>query len=205
MRLAMLGARRTSPNRCASDRAAPPPRHGPPRSGITLMEVLLSVAVIGVLALFLVPRLLCALEKARFAKTLSEVTEARNVVESYMLDSAYPPVTLEQAYQQIASGKGVPPNLLYCSGWEFDGNRGHGNDCDFYDEENPGNSNPSPETAGVKYMMRTGTDLAPRCMNVDFVWLRCCNAAPEIVKAGEWKGPLPIRIRGGGGGKAGQK
>ncbi|MGB5999953.1 MAG: type II secretion system protein [Thermoanaerobaculia bacterium] len=165
------------------------------------MEVLLSVAVIGVLALFLVPRMLCALEKARFVKTLSEVTEARDVVESYMLDSAYPPVTLEQACQQIASGKGVPPNLLYCSGWEFDGNKGHGNDCDFYDEENPGKSNPSPETAGTKYIMRTVTDLAPRCMKVDFVWLRCCNAAPEIVKTGEWKGPLPIRTTGKGGGK----
>ena len=204
MRFEVLGGTNSGPNGCASVRADPSARHGPPRSGITLMEVLLGVAIVGVLALFLVPRLLCALEKASFAKTLSEVTEARNVVESYMLDSAYPPLTLEQAYEQVASGKGVPPDLLYCSGWEMDGNKGHGNDCDFYDEENPGKSNPSPETAGTKYIMRTVTDLAPRCMKVDFVWLRCCNAAPEVVKAGEWKGPLPIRIKGGGGGKGGK-
>lgn len=191
------------PDRRAVSSASPSRSSFRPLSGITLMEVLLSVAVIGVLSLFLIPKMLCALEKARFTKTLTAITEARDVVESYMVDSAFPPMTLEEAYEQVTSGARVPPNILYCSGWEFDGNRGHGNDCDFYDEENPGRSNPSPETAGVKYMMRTGTELAPRCMKVDFVWLRCCDAAPEIVKLGEWKGPLPIRDPGNSGGKAG--
>lgn len=172
------------------------------RSGITLMEILLAVAIIGVLGTFLVPRMLCALERSHLTKTIKEIEYARDVVETYMADSAWPPETLEQAYDQVTGGSRIPSNLFYCSGWHTDPNSGHGNDCDFDDQDNPGESEPGTATAGAKYIMRTDTDLAPRCSKVDFVWLRCCGAAPEVIKTGEWHGPLPgwRTWKGGGNG-----
>ena len=176
-------------------------------SGITLLEILLALAVIGILATFIVPRMLCALERSHLTKTIKEIEYARDVVETYMVDSAWPPETLEQAYEQVTAGSRLPSGVFYCSGWYSDPNKGHGNDCDFYDEQNPGGSNPGEKqgTAGVKYIMRTDTDLAPRCSKVDFVWLRCCDAAPEVVKTGDWNGPLPGRDNGSDGNGQGPK
>lgn len=162
-------------------------------SGITLLEILLAVAIIGVLSTFIVPRMLCALEKSHLAKKIKEIEYARDVVETYMADSAWPPETLEQAYQQVTGGSRLPSGVFYCSGWYTDPNSGHGNDCDFDDQDNPGQSEPGAATAGAKYIMRTDTDIAPRCSKIDFVWLRCCGGPPEVVKTGEWHGPLPGR------------
>ena len=126
---------------------------------------------------------------------------ARDTVERYLRNNDGPPASLNEAFNS-----GEVPNLWYC-GAIGDPNAGHGNDtCDFFDEENPGQST---GTAGAmpatEYVIRTpGRDMAPGCQQVDFIFSTCCGGRPQVIKTGEWSGSLPGESgQGGGGGQGG--
>jgi prepilin-type N-terminal cleavage/methylation domain-containing protein len=164
--------------------------------GFTLLEVLVVVAILGIIFLVLIPHLLCYLEKARVAKRITDVDVATTMVEQFMLDAVIPPNTLEEVF--AAANAPMPEGLHYCSAYNQDPDSGHGNDCDFYDEQNPGQSNPAAQTGmpqPVKFVIRTDRNLCTRCGDIDFVWSTCCGGGPQVVKDGEWKGPLPGRIK----------
>ena len=165
-------------------------------AGFVLLELLLAVVIVGILATILTPNLVCVLEKSRVTKRFTDVVNARNTVERYMYQFGYPPETLQVAYNSGESKVRVP-SLWYCGDFP-DPNRGHGNDCDFFDEENPGKSSPPGAMPGVEFIIRTQPDLAPGCQQVDFIYSTCCGGRPQIIKTGEWSGPLP-GSRGGGG------
>lgn len=158
--------------------------------GMTLIEVLVIVCVIGILSTILIPWGLCHLEKARNARFVGNVKQAAIMVEQYMLDMTLPPKTLAEAYAN--SNTPMPEGLLYCSSYWSDANKGHGNDCDFDDEDNPGESAPGADTAGLKYMIRTDP-LACRCTDLHFIWV-AADPTVMVVKKGEWKGQLPGRF-----------
>jgi hypothetical protein len=88
----------------------------------------------------------------------------------------------------------MPDGLFYCSGWYNDPNSGHGNDCDFDDEGNPGNSSPGEKfgVAGMKYIIRTDA-LTCGCTDVYFVWV-AGDPTVRTVQQGGWTGKLPGRI-----------
>jgi prepilin-type N-terminal cleavage/methylation domain-containing protein len=162
------------------------------KKAFTILELLIAVAIIGILAVILIPNLLCYLEKSRVARITTNVKQAAVMVEQYMLDNTAPPRDLEDAYDSY--GLETPPDLLYCSGWYSDPDSGHGNDCDFYDEDNPGVSNPG-DTQGIKYIIRTPGNLTHQCCEADFIWA-AGDPTVKVVKDGEWEGPLPGRFGG---------
>lgn len=163
------------------------------RKGFTLLEVLVTIAIIGVLALLLTPWLSCLFQKSAVARATRNVSIAAYMVEQYKLDHTLPPDSLEQAFN--AYGTPMPKGLIYCSAYYYDPDKGHGNDCDFYDEENPGNSNPGEKTgtAGLGYIVRTEGNLSPTCCQVDFIWAPG-GPSVTVVKTGEWTGRLPGRM-----------
>ena len=60
--------------------------------GFTLIELMVVVAVIGVLAALLVPQVSKLVDKARVAKTASELISIRNAMDMYLADvGSYPP------------------------------------------------------------------------------------------------------------------
>lgn len=162
--------------------------------GMTLIEVLVIVCVIGILSVIIIPWGLCHLEKARNVRLVGNVKQAAVMVEQYMIDNTLPPKTLADAYAN--ANMPMPSGLKYCSGYWSDDNKGHGNDCDFYDEDNPGGSNPGEKagTAGLKYIIRTDP-LACRCTDLHFIWV-AADPTVMVVKRGEWKGQLPGRFGG---------
>ena len=149
-------------------------------SGLTLIEVILAVAVIGILALIGSKPLMCELSKSRMASKLSDLSIARDLIELHKAELGTYPGSLKTVFE----GSPVPDHLIYCVD-DADADAGHGNEfCTFFDPGNPG-GNPPPQSApAAGYLLLTENDLCP-CKNVDFVWLSCCGMIPDIVEYGE--------------------
>lgn len=151
-------------------------RRGRPPLGITLIEVLLVVAIIGILAFLGSRPLLCHLSQAKMASKMSDLSHARDLIEAFEVENGYFPPTLRDAFTSAAP----PVHLIYCVDDE-DGNRGQGNEfCTFFDEQNPSDNNPPQSAPGAGYLLLTERNLCP-CKNVDFAWLACCGMQPAVI------------------------
>ena len=153
-------------------------RHG--SAGLTLIEVILAVAVVGILALIGSKPLMCELSKSRMASKLSDLSIARDLIELHKAEFGSFPGDLETVFRDSQ----VPDHLIYCVD-DPDADAGHGNEfCTFFDPGNPG-GNPPPQSApAAGFLLLTENDLCP-CKNVDYVWLSCCGMALDLVKYGD--------------------
>jgi type II secretion system protein G len=61
------------------------------RAGFTLVELLLAVAIIGILVAIAVPNLSQAIERARQRRTMSDMRSVANAVSSYGVDFVFVP------------------------------------------------------------------------------------------------------------------
>lgn len=160
---------------------SPPANHPPARSskrmtGMTIVEALIIVAVIGILILLGSSPLLCHLSKTRMASELSDLNKARGAIEAFHAELGRWPNSLDEAYR----GHRSPENLIYCTD-AGDGNAGHGNEwCTFFDAGNPSDENPQASLLGYGYVLMTERDLCA-CQNVDFGWVSCCGREPRVI------------------------
>ena len=133
--------------------------------GFTLIEILIGVAVLGILAMILIPLATCQIRRAQIASIFEDLRAAKGQVEIFELEHGRWPVSLEEAYEGMA-----PPKTVYYCTDEDDGNSGHGNEtCAFFDPGNPSGNNNHGGVPGAGYMMRTEYGLA-ECANIDFAW-----------------------------------
>jgi type II secretory pathway pseudopilin PulG len=145
-------------------------------AGVTLLETVIAVAVVGVLALITVPWMSCTFQKSHFTQVMEDLRQARALIESYEAELGAWPPDLDAAF----GSRPTPDSLIYCTDLE-DGNEGHGNQyCVFFDQGNPSGNNEHGGTPEAGYILRTNTDLA-RCANVRMAWLKCCGEEPRIV------------------------
>lgn len=155
------------------DEATPCPL--PATAGITILELVVVIAVLGIILTIAVPRYTCMMQKSRMASRVDDLRQARDAIEIYQVELGSFPPDLQAAF-----GNRQPPDLEYCVDTP-DGNSGHGNQfCTFFDPDNPSAPAPQGSALGVGYILRTRPNLAP-CAGVDFVWTTCCGREPDTV------------------------
>ncbi len=138
-----------------------PPRRRSLESGFTITELLISIAIIGILAAIVIANLIDKLHKARLARCMLELRG----IQAGLYLVAEPGITFPDApaFWNSVFPRAKPGPYFYFSDAE-DPNAGHGNDLDGYDEQNRGNS---PRTAkDIKFVLMCQHDHAHLCRYV---------------------------------------
>ena len=153
-------------------------------NGFSMIEIMITGAVLGVIALIVTPAINCHLQSGRVAGILEDMKHARGQVELFEMEQGRFPVDLQEAY-----GDKTPPHtVVYCID-PGDANAGHGNEeCTFFDQGNPSGQNEHGGFPGLGYLLRTHEEIAP-CKNIDFAFLSCCGQQPDIVGMDEDRDP----------------
>ena len=128
------------------------------QDGFTLTELLVVVAIIGILAAIVVPTLIDKYHKARLARCMVELRG----IQAGLYIVAEPGITFPDALAFWASvfPDARPGPYYYLSDAE-DPNAGHGNDLDGYDEQNPGDS--PREAKDIKFALICQHDHGDLC------------------------------------------
>lgn len=170
------------------------------QTGLTLVETLLIVAVIGILAAFTAKPMMCYYQKSRMASRISDLSQARDLVDGHKAELGFFPEDLGVVFDGPSA---APPHLIYCADDE-DGNKGHGNEfCTFFDPDNPSDNNPPQSMVGGGYILMTDPNLCP-CLGVDFAWVSSGGRVPLLIGY-DGKTTMPGHPGQGPGGPGGGK
>jgi prepilin-type N-terminal cleavage/methylation domain-containing protein len=131
------------------------------QDGFTLTELLVVVAIIGILAAIMVPTLLDKIHKARLARCMVELRG----IQAGLYIVAEPGITFPDplAFWASVFPDARPGPYYYLSDAE-DPNAGHGNDLDGYDEQNP--SGQDRDAVDIKFVLICQHDHAHLCKYV---------------------------------------
>ena len=105
--------------------------------GFSLNELLIAVAIIGILSVVAIGETFNAIEKARLAACMANMVTIRESVWANC-DGGLDFPDRETLWNEIWRGSG-PSGYWYALDND-DPNKGHGNDLDGFDEQNPGNA-----------------------------------------------------------------
>jgi type II secretory pathway pseudopilin PulG len=109
--------------------------------GFTLVEVVGAVFVVGLLCAVTIPAMADHIEEARLARCQADLKALQAEVWNWTTDGqVHPDAT---TFWNLAHDGIKPGPFVYLV--DGDPNKGHGNDIDGVDEENPGNSKPDRE------------------------------------------------------------
>jgi len=131
------------------------------QDGFTLAELLIVVAIIGILTAIMVPNLIDKYHKARLARCMVELRG----IQAGLYIVAEPGITFPDAITFWSSvfPAARPGPYYYLSDAE-DPNAGHGNDLDGYDEQNPGGG--KRQAKDIKFVLICQHDHADLCLYV---------------------------------------
>lgn len=148
-------------------------------AGFTLLGLLASIAIIGILSAMAVPAFTCQLQKSKMASALVDLSYGAQLVEAFELEHGEFPSALSDAY-----GRDTPPDrLIYCLDAD-DGNSGHGNQfCSIFDGGNSSGNNEHGGVVDMGYSLRLVDNVAP-CANFSTAWTYCCGREAEHVPPG---------------------
>jgi prepilin-type N-terminal cleavage/methylation domain-containing protein len=138
-----------------------PPLRRPGESGFTVTELLVVVAIIGILSAIMIPNLLDRYHKARLARCMVELRG----IQTGLYIASDPGLTFPDAatFWSTVFPAARPGPYFYLADAE-DPNAGHGNDLDGYDEQNPG-AGPR-EAKDIKFVLLCQHDHANLCKYV---------------------------------------
>jgi len=129
-----------------TDAAADDRRH---ESGFTFMELIVAVWLIGVLTVLALGILNGRIEKAKLARCFVDIRSIQSTVWSMSDGISWP----EYATFWDYAWAGKKPGPYYYFPNNIDHNRGHGNDLDICDEENPGNSGSNRDCKDIEFVI----------------------------------------------------
>lgn len=129
--------------------------------GFTLVELLGICAILGLLATVGFNMGLELIEKARLAKCLMEVRGIQAAVWDMSQEGEYIPDPVQFWESAFPDGRRHGPYFYIIDG---DPNKGHGNDLDELDEENPGKSD--PDEKDIKFVILCEHDHGRLCKYV---------------------------------------
>jgi prepilin-type N-terminal cleavage/methylation domain-containing protein len=151
------------------------------QAGFTVLEIMVTIAVISVIAGVVIPAVYNEFEKAKLASCFSELNGMRAVAFD-LGNGRYIPTPDEfwgEGYPNAEAGE-----YYYIVDAE-DHNKGHGNDLDGCDEDNPGNSIDGRDCLDLKFVVFCNHDhgkLGKYCYATDQI-------APTLVG---WDDPDPL-------------
>jgi len=169
--------------------------------GFSFNEVLIAVAIIGILSVVVIGEVFNAIEKARLAACLANMVTIREEVWANC-DGGISFPDRDQLWGDIF--RGVGPRGYWYALDNDDPNKGHGNDLDGFDEQNPGKA---PRTDRNIYFVLACEHDHGRL--ADYVFLED-DCSPQIAQVGDkppiWfkfyrKDGAPGSPPGGGGKK----
>jgi type II secretory pathway pseudopilin PulG len=173
--------------------------------GLTLTEVTLLVFMIAILAVIVTQNVLNSIERARLVKCMAEV---RGIQAAIIMDSDRNRHFEDPATFWATHFHGKKPGPYYYL-LDGDPNKGHGNDLDGIDEENPGKSAENRDREDIKFVV-----LCQHNHKHLGSYVYCVDAQPPVVVGGEDGAEDPKYTRfikyefggpGGGSGKGKDK
>jgi prepilin-type N-terminal cleavage/methylation domain-containing protein len=150
--------------------------------GFSIVEVIITIAVIGLISVILISKILGAQDAATTVKCLAELDAFATEVNALSLTGPAP--TQKQVRDHI-DWDGRYKNYWYIPN-NADANSGHGNDLDGCDNDNPGKSLPGRECIPMRFVVvcqhttHGNTSDAKYCFKVD-------NMPPQIVPYEEFR------------------
>jgi general secretion pathway protein G len=92
--------------------------------GLTLIEVMIVVVIIGILSSIAIPNYFSSREKAKLAATIAEIKILDKMITAYNIDHESYPDTLEDiGMQNLKDPWGNPYQYLKIEGWEKNGKK----------------------------------------------------------------------------------
>ena len=79
------------------------------RAAFTLVEMLVVIAIIGLIAALVVPQIMHRMDEARIRTTQLQIRELEHAVDMFKIDNTVYPSRLEDLVQRPASAKKWPP------------------------------------------------------------------------------------------------
>ncbi len=119
------------------------------QAGFTLTEMIVVVYVAGLLSAIVTSAFIDQMEKARLARCMSELRGIQSAVFVYSPNGIQIPDP--QDFWPMAFPAGRPGPYYYLI--DGDPNKGHGNDLDGIDEENPGSSWQNREKLDIRFVV----------------------------------------------------
>lgn len=130
------------------------------RNGFTLVEILVAVAIIAILVMA-VSFALSTIRETKVVACLADI-ESMNAMSEQLYEQCRPdPPTIEEMEDFVGAKNNG--HYFYTPN-NSDANNGHGNDIDFCDEENPGESTENRD-----------------CLDIDWIWV-CDHDHGDLVK-----------------------
>jgi general secretion pathway protein G len=78
------------------------------KNGFTIIEVLVVIVILGLLATFMVPKIMGKPDEARIAKAKNDIQAIESALKMYKLDSGYYPTT-EQGLEALIQKPSIEP------------------------------------------------------------------------------------------------
>jgi prepilin-type N-terminal cleavage/methylation domain-containing protein len=153
------------------------------KNGFTLIEILIGIVVIGVLSVIVVGKINGAQSAATTMRCLADINAFATDVDG--LSPSGPAPTQEQVRQHIDWG-GRYKHYWYIPN-NSDFNKGHGNDLDGCDEENPGNSLPGRECIPMRFLIVCMHETHGNNSDAKYVFNVAGGMPPQIVAYNEFQ------------------
>jgi len=153
--------------------------------GFTLIEILVAMILIGIISVIVIGKIMGAQDAATTVACLAEIDGFATAVNLMALTGAAP-TQMEVRDADIGWPDGKWRNFWYIPN-NSDFNKGHGNDLDGCDEENPGASSKNRECIPMRFVIVCSHETHGNNSDAKYVFHTGGGMPPQIVAYDEYR------------------